>query len=176
MGATMGEITLVLSAVREVGGAIDLSSKVWEHEARGKGGKWVRGNPVLHPALEHQSGLALRPQHDPAVSAMADKPATMKHLAMVHQQSLAAAHEAGQKAAEQAVSKAMQLHQQAEEQAKTEEGKKSSKKLIAMAASLLGGAAISYAEQKLGVPDVAVALSGISPALAEAAFEWKNRL
>ena len=182
-GATIPEIVLVMSVVDEVDRAIiDLAA--WEHEARGKGGKWVRGNPVLHPSLEPRAA-GLRPQTsaaeigpgpNPAVKAAMDQPATMRHLARAQEQTLQIAQEAARSAATHAVKQARLLHEEHVRQEDIAEGKKANKKFLAMSASLIAGAVAGLVEAKLGVPDVAVALSSVSPALAEAMFERKYRL
>ena len=180
MGASAMDAAAAILLSREM----DLA-EAWRTEPRGAHGHWAkRGNPVMHPAVEALSrpGLVpataaqLSPSHDPATDAIEGHHATMRQLAVVHQQALQAAHESGQDAARRAVEQAMKIHKEAERATAIEEGHKSRKKFLAMASALVGGAAVSYVEAKLGVPDVATALSGISPALAEAAFEWKNRL
>jgi hypothetical protein len=186
-GATMRDVAVILSVVAEVDRAIiDLAA--WEHEARGKGGKWTRGNPVVHPLLQPQEkprAAGLRPQTsmaeigpgpNPAVRASMDQPATMRHLAKAQAQTLQIAQEAARSAAAHAVKQATELHQEHMRQEDIAEGKKSNKKFWAVTASLVGGAVAGLVEAKLGVPDVAVALSTISPALAEAMFEKKYRL
>jgi hypothetical protein len=53
---------------------------------------------------------------------------------------------------------------------------KSKTKFAAIAASMVGGAILSGAEAKLGVPGLAQIATSIGPGLAEALFEWKRRL
>lgn len=178
--AAFAELSRSGTSAMDAAAAILLSREInlaaWEHEARGKGGKWVRGNPALHPALQAATSVALGPEHDPATTAMQEHHATMRQLAVVHQQALSVAHEAAQTAAKQAVDQALKIHQEAERASAVEEKKKSRKKFLGMSASLVGGAVLGLVEAKLGVNDTAIILSSISPGLAEAAFEWKNRL
>lgn len=187
--AAFAELSRCGVSAMEAAGAIllsrevDLAEAVWKHELRGPGGKWARGNPVVHPAVAalspgraHQSGLALAPQQDPSVKSAMDRPATMRHLAHAQMQTMKIAQDAAKTAAAHAVQQAIDIHTEAERTSDIQRTKDANRKLISVALGLIGGAVVGLITAGLGLPATYAILLALTPSLAEAAYERKYRL
>jgi hypothetical protein len=100
----------------------------------------------------------------------------MKQLVAVHNQVTPIAQEAAAQAANHAFQQAKEIHAEAQRLAKIQEGKKAKTKGIGMIGSLVAGAVLGYIESKTGMPGMAQIATTVTPAIAEAAFEWKKQL
>jgi hypothetical protein len=183
--AAFAELSRMGCSAMDAARAVLLANQVelaeaWAHEARGKGGKWVRGNPVLHPALRPQTGHALGPETDPAVASIKDKPATLGHLARAQEQTAKIAQEAAREAAQKAATQVLAVHHnyvKETEEAETKHAKRKAwMKFFGVMSTTVAGGVAAYIESKTGVPGAAQIATAISPITAEALFELKNKL
>jgi hypothetical protein len=188
-GATVAEAAEVIELAGQVDQVvIDLAA--WEHEARGKGGRWVRGNPTIHPALQ---SMAARPQTsmaeigpgpNPAVAKSMGEHATKRQLAHAQAQTVeiatAAAREEARRHVDRLSREVKYNHEQfvAAEKAAADaqEKHKARLKFFGVMGSLIGGAVLAYVESKTGVADPIQIATAISPGAAEALFELNKRL
>lgn len=169
----------------EAAGAILLSREVelaeaWTHELRGKGGRWVKNQPLLSPALAHQTGLVVEPQRDPAVAAMREKPATLGQLAHAQEQTAAIARESAHSAAQKAAAQVLHVHEnyvkEHEAADKAVEKHKAWLKFFGVMSTTIVGGIAAYVEARTGVPDAMQIATAISPIAAESLFELKKKL
>lgn len=196
-GASVEEATAIIQLADAVEMAvIDLSSQVWKHEPRGKGGRWVKSGAPTTPriappskrrairraqlAAQGRLPASAAPSTQSRAKEISQKPATLGHLAVAQEQTARIAQQAAHEEAMHALSQAKEIHENyVKEHAAAEtaeEKRKSWLKFFGVVAALLVGAAAGLLLAGLGVPAVAAAFAGISPALAEALYEKKFEL
>jgi hypothetical protein len=194
-GASTFEAVEVLLAAQQIDHVIDLVSKAWMHERRGKGGQFASSGGTLTSGLRHsqraqrRSQLAAARNTAPSRSA-APAPAPVTHETVqqiAHKEAAQMAVKVGARVAagadrvaaehaQQSMAKISKQIEEANQYKDVVEKKKSRKKGIAMLTSLIGGAGLAYLENKMGAPGLAQAFTSITPAAAEALFEMKNEL
>lgn len=195
-GATVAEATLVVQLATHIE-AIELAA--WEHELRGKGGKWAKGGgggggglikvesfkvvpstvPVTRPRPPSRSRAPKLPAPDIPPEVLNDKAAfaaltqmrTEMQTALVDMTAASERRIQG-KAEAQAKYLLLQVQHAQEEHLQH----KAHRKFAVEAGITIGGLLLAVLEGLIGAPGITQIVSAMAPPVVQAITEWRKKL